>query len=870
MTRWLPPACVCLPAALLWAGAVSFGQEVLRPFRTDPPKPPAEPEIRRAEPVRRATPVPAPIPAATPIPVAPAVPVEKKATPRPVPKATPLPVPEMGDPTGEIRITPSGSTMGPDQLQLYIADGYYGQGRFDMAAPEYEKYLNLYPGGAGRQTALFRLAESYRRAGSLNAARSSYQALLEQFGTGEFIGPAAYRVAELYYGDRNYAAALPYYRKASVRLADPKLANAAKFFAGRCLEAQGQKMDARMIYEDLVATPKDNPFLDNSRLALATLLRDANRTAEALKQVQALAQLTENPELKAQATVYAGLWQIDLGQNAKAEETLNEALKMESVARWRDVAQSGLVQLAFNGEKYQQVIDTWTTGEKDFGPESRPQVMLLVAKAYAALGKSEESQQFFNRVVQEFPTSVYAKEAGYERIRALYKNNDPNLLTEIDAYLNAGVEEQKKDLIFLMKAEVLFKKNDFAAAAPLYEYATKSRQLTGQLKADALSKLAWCHQQTGALPNAVKVLGEIIDGFPTYKGLAAAVLQRAVTRLRLQDQDGAVKDFKKLIDQFPKAKEREAALLQLARMLGQRGDNTGMADTFKIYLRDFPQAAEADRAEASFWIGSVAFENKAYKDAIEPLRAARQLNKEEYFERASLRLMLCSYYLEDTDGVAKEIEEYTSGGAKGQVPYEVLRWLGITLHERARAAAAAGSREKAVEDNKGAIKYLSLLMQREDAKAEDWKPLGESCLALKDYTGAERAFHALLAALKEPATRAFAYNQLAQAQLGAQKFSEARDSVEQGLKLQPDGEINAELRITSGDILATQQNWLEAAKTYESVSVVIDDEAITPRAGEKAVEAYRKAGAEAIAGKLLNKLQSRYPEYFQGKKLSAQ
>jgi len=98
------------------------------------------------------------------------------------------------------------------------------------------------------------------------------------------------------------------------------------------------------------------------------------------------------------------------------------------------------------------------------------------------------------------------------------------------------------------------------------------------------------------------------------------------------------------------------------------------------------------------------------------------------------------------------------------------------------------------------------------------------------------------------------------------KYSDAQGDVDEGLKLQPDGDVNAKLRVSAGDIQAAQSKWLEAAKIYENVTAVIDDEAITPRAGEKAVEAYRKAGMEEDAKKLLNRLQSRYPEYFQNKK----
>ena len=56
---------------------------------------------------------------------------------------------------------------------------------------------------------------------------------------------------------------------------------------------------------------------------------------------------------------------------------------------------------------------------------------------------------------------------------------------------------------------------------------------------------------------------------------------------------------------------------------------------------------------------------------------------------------------------------------------------------------------------------------------------------------------------------------------------------------------------------------------YVSVSVILDDDQITPRALELAVKAYERAGKSAEAKKTLNTLQSRYPEYIQ-KGLSSQ
>ena len=371
----------------------------LKPFTLDDGTP-----VRRAEPVTKppaATPVPVatPIPVAPPIPTPPAVPapkpiptppavpapaVEKPERPpaaKPEPKpAKPAPLPDVPDPTGEIRITPSGTSMSADQIQLSIADSYYARQMFEMAAPEYEKYLGLYPNSAERPVALFRLAEAYRRNGTVNAAKNTYETLLAQFSGGEFAGAAAYRLAELYYQEKNYSLALPMYRKASVRLREPRLANMAKFYTGRTLEGLGQKLDARMVYEDLVTTTAENPFIDASRLSLAVLLKDAGRTADALKQVQLLAKNTENPDLKAEATVRSGLWELELKQTKKAEEDLQAALQMPGIGRWKDVAQIGLLQIQYNDGKYQAVIDSYSKEGAQVSADSEATVSLAGRK----------------------------------------------------------------------------------------------------------------------------------------------------------------------------------------------------------------------------------------------------------------------------------------------------------------------------------------------------------------------------------------------------------------------------------------------------------------------------------------------------------
>jgi TolA-binding protein len=899
--RWLGALALSYGVAV----APAHSQEPLKPFRSDDGKP-----VMRAIPVRPPKPIPedaeerppADLPVATPIPmppkpgvratpfrlkpitadgsIAPDDPQLEEATrkPRmtkppekppvapapavtvapekasPPPKATAVPPsPEPADP-GEIRISPQGSGMTQDQAQMALADSYYAKKMYEMAAPEYQRYLDTYVGRTmDRQAALFRLAECYRQQGANNNARMAYDTLLAQYQQGDFVGPASYRLAELYYQAKEYSSALPLYRKASVRVKEPAVANAAKFFTARSLEALGQKLDARLAYEELAAATGDNPFADASRLSLALLLKDAGRTTDALKQIQALAKQTENAELKAEATVRTGVWQLELKQPAKAAEEFRKALEMPGIGRWKEVAQLGLLRYLYDSEKYKELLSSYDSQAAEFSAETKAEVLILVANANRQIGKLDVAQQLYDQVIKEFPTSNFSKDAAYERLVLLYNAENDQLVPEIDAFLATNPDPNRRDQVTLMKAESLFKKQDHPTAAALYSQVSKSRLLPGTLRAEALFKLGWCSMQIRDYDRAIQAFTELMDTYPTNKSVPYALVQRAIAYQSQKKLAEAERDFTDLIRKWPKSKERELALQQKALIRGQLNDNAGMAENFKLLLKDYPESAAS--AQAHYWVGWAAYEAKNYKEAAQQLDLARKKDAEQFFERASLRVMLSYYYLEDVQATAREADYYkTEGKGKGKVPTDVVRWLG----------------EKLVEQNSApeAVKYLAELASREEAAPKDWLTLGQAQLAASQFPEAVKTFESYLTKVKEAPSRALGFLDLAKAQLGAKEFGPAQKSVDEALTLQPEGKTSGEARIIAGDIHAARGEWEQAAKLYESVAVIIDDEEITPRALEKAVGAHQKNGNEEQAKKTLNRLQSRYPEYAQRKRIA--
>jgi tetratricopeptide (TPR) repeat protein len=802
-------------------------------------------EVRRAEPVA---------PDQGGVPTARAVPFEPFESPTPAappaPVATPASqAPAPADVNGDnvpALAPPDAAAQSADQVQLDFANGFYSRGLVDMAAPEYEKYLNLYPSAPllDRESALFRVGECYRRTGNVNAAKNAYQTLLLNFAIGQFIGPAAYRLGDMCYAAKDYDGALNYYRKASVRLTDPTVALAARFYSGRCLEALDLPSEARITYEDIVNTKGDNPYREPSRLALAEILSANGRKEDALVQFTALAKEATQPTVKVEALVKAGLLEIDLSHPDKGAADLNKALDIPEIGQWQPIAEIGLLRVLYESGKYKQLLDQYQTAFDSLPDDIKPEVLILAANSKRQLGDFAGASDLYQQILKSYPTSTYADEARYQHLVALYNAGDPTLIPQIDEFLAGKPDASKRDQVTLLKAESLFKQQKYADAAPVYA-SLQDSDLSSAFKSDALFKLGWCYMQTHQPDKAIDALTGFLKNYPLDNLVPSALAQRAVAYQQSHDLTSALKDFDQLLSDYPKAKERELALQQKGLILGEQQDNAGMSATFKQLLEEFPHSPAA--AQANYWIGSAAFSAKDYKACIPPLEAARRLDKAQFFERATVRIILAYYTLEDRDSLAAQIDLYNAGHPKDKIQSDVLRWLGHSYLEDKNYVPSQ--------------KYLGQLTARDDGTPDDWLDLGRAQLGAKQYPDAITSIQKYLAAQSDPISQAKGLLDLGQAQLESGKLDDAQASADKACSLQPEGLANGQGRMLAGDIQVARSDFDAAAKIYQSIAVIIDDPQLTPLAMKKAYDCLNRQGNTVEAAKVLNDLQTKYPEY---------
>jgi len=751
----------------------------------------------------------------------------------------------------EIRLAPNqgqeAQATDPAKNQLAIADGLYIRKLYDLAVPEYEKYLGQYPSDPARPSAMYRLADCYGILGQEQPALNTYRMLIDEIGSGEYVGSAAFRLASHELDRKSYSDAASLYEKAFTNAKTPEVKLTARYYQAKCLELSNKRAEAKFAYEDVAKTPGKNPYRDAARLSLAYYALENNQRQQAFDLFQDLSRDAVKPVVKAEALTRAGILASDLKQKDTAAQLLRAAIALNTGGKWKQVAELELMKIEYEGDKFAQVLDSYATSSNSPGDETRPSVMLLVANSYRQLGKHQKALELYNQLIRIYPNSSEAYDARYQKLVSLDAMKDPSLVQEVDSYLATGPGRERADKSKLLKAQALYQLNRYEPAARLYLELTNS-SLADAYKADCYYAAGYAFLLLKDNQSAMHAFSGLINKYPKHKMASKALLKRALLYQEVKNFPAAVTDFNKIISDYP-GSETETALLQKGLTLGQQGDYPQMTATFRQLLKNYP--ATTGGAQAYYWIGWAAFEAKKYQDAVTPLIKARELNAEEFAQKTSLRLMLCYQFLLKKAEAAREVDDFLKKDPdRASMVVDICRWLGTEYYNESKYDQA--------------VKFLALTTKSVEPVKVDktiWLMLAKSQRELKDYPDAIEAANHYLEGATEPADRSQGFLALGNAQLGAGQFDAAQKSAEQALVLQPEGRLNAEARMQLGDIELSRGNYENAARAYMSVAVLYEDAEVTPRALEHAYEAFQKAGNQPQATKTLSELKTRFPNY---------
>src|SRR5260221_6932636 len=336
----------------------------------------------------------------------------------------------------EIRLAPEGGTENasdPAKAQLAIADGLYARKLYDLAAPEYEKYLGRYQDDSGRAAAMYRLADCYSKLGEESPAVNTYRMLINEIQSGEFVGSAAFRLASRAFDQKDYGSAANFYEKAHDNSKSAEIKITALYYQAKSLELMNRKGEARPIYEEVAKTGDNNPFRDAARLSVAYFALENGQKESAFELFHSLGADAAKPAVRVEALVRAGILGEDLKKRDESEQLFKTAIGINAAGKWKQIAQLELMKIEYDGDKFAQVLDTYAKNLNALGEETKTSDLLIVANSYRQLGKQAKALDFYNQLVRQYPSTQEAVDGRYQRLVSLDQLKDPSLVREVDA-----------------------------------------------------------------------------------------------------------------------------------------------------------------------------------------------------------------------------------------------------------------------------------------------------------------------------------------------------------------------------------------------------------------------------------------------------
>lgn len=861
----------------------------------------------RAIPVDEADPAPGRAPVAPPR--AEAVPEPGMEPAAPAPAANPKPVAPR----------PVPSNKSPEDDLFEYCELLYSRNSYQLALQQYSAYLEIHPNGKYREDALFKSAECYYLQESFDSALKGFDDYLKAFPEGKHRAQVYYHTGESYYklagrvGPERQAEyvrlaydayrasvtlskAGPYACYSAFRLGsfsynaarnDPERYKEAErwfgiaaaqtpksqpgvkvtslFFLGRCQRYLNKKKEATATFNEVIKIKEDNRYYDKAWEELAQLDIDAGRSNEAMKKFERIARESQDAAMRANSLVSTGMILADAGNAAEASARFAEVLLIQGeasrVARSR--ARFGLVWSSYKTRNYAGVLEAWrglqAEDYNDLDEYSRARLWLIVGSSYAAEEKhspAAQTLQLLNSLVDAGSKEVreICLEGGYKRLVSLFKLNDPSTPDAADEFVRIWTDRAGDspyiDKAWVVKGSYYFNRSVWDAAARSFKPVRLDK--LEKEKAATLLYQKGCAEASSSDKDAVTTLSNFIEQNPQDERVTMAQLQRAIFRMKTDDLGNALVDFDEVAKRTPGTEAGETASFNAARIRGIKQDFAGMVAGFQALLKDYPKTKAA--AEANYWVGTGSYQLQKYKDCVEPLRAARTLDGRTYYTDATLMLIAALAALEDVDALLPEVDAYLKTASDKKISPDILTWLGMKLFRERRDYAKCA-------------RYLGFVVNfAEPAKTavEVWAAHGESLLEIKDYTGAIMALDNFLLAETRPAPRARAFLLRGRAQFGLKRYEEVAKSIEEGLNIDRETLVAAQLHMLAGDTASIQGQVKEALSSYVLVKTTWEDPLLTPTAMAKMAALYEQsteAADKAESEKLRKELATRFPRF---------
>jgi TolA-binding protein len=546
----------------------------------------------------------------------------------------------------------------PDSIylpQTYYSLGwtYLEQGEYQQAKDTFMRMVKKFPADRLTEDALFKIGECEYHLGSYEIAIQYFSNYVLRFPMSTRHAEAYFYIAESYYYLNNYLNAISYYAKAADISYDTKLSVMSKVSMGWCyLKLEKYDLSEKSFTEAQKLASEKNISLEDVYLGLASLY-SANGENTKAKEVYAelIRQFPESPRL---AEARLGKANIDYALKDYSQ-AISEYQNLISIymndPQQQDVLEKAYYGLAWTylkaGDIDSAIKNFETIMSKTESKIVKVSALTQIGDAYQDAGQLGKAIDIYDRILKDFPDSLYTDYVQFRQGIALLKQDkiEAATLSFLSLQTNFPKSKYLNDVKYYLGV-AYYKKEDWAQAITSISEYLQSLNKSMLFAAEANYVLALSYLNAQDYKAALTAFEKIIKDFPEQTVMTrVAKLNIAKSQNSLGDTEEAIRIFQEILRDYPSTESAQEAMLWLGDHYFEKGEWESALKYYQDFLKNFPGS---DKVNLVYFETGQAFQAQDnFDQALTYYKKISEKADKEVFAKA--KLAIADIFSKDAD-----------------------------------------------------------------------------------------------------------------------------------------------------------------------------------------------------------------------------
>lgn len=497
----------------------------------------------------------------------------------------------------------------------------FDNGSYERAMDILERFIQTYPGSSLVPPARLLIGQALFHRHKYYEALEYFEGLRDMAG---FIGlqdAVLYWIAEVHFRSNNFSRAASYYREIIDRYPSSEYANPARYSLGWSLFEEGAYAKALNQFTALEDSKGAASFLQDAALKIVECLYNLKEYVSVKQRVaRYLRSYGQDPLITAYLSFYLGESEYYTDNYPAAVAAYEKAAQYAPDRKMKALAQVGSLWARIKMKDFAGAESA--AQQINVGDLEKPnQDILMLARAAinAGLGKQQEAEEVYMRVISQATNPLVVAQGHLGRAEALYEKGDYGAAAAGYELALSNVDERAvsgdmRDSIRQGLAWARLREGDYRAALEEFERIARDSR-DEDVKVGALCQIGDAHQDSGDFIHAEEVYEQILRDYPKGNYVDYVRYRQGILLLRKGQNDGAVSAFSSLLREFPQSPLLDKTTYALGLAYFQASSYDAASDALRVFKTGF--ADSPVRAQALYILGVSLRNIRKYEEALD-------------------------------------------------------------------------------------------------------------------------------------------------------------------------------------------------------------------------------------------------------------